>query len=126
MLKSGKVVLGLLAAVLIVMPVVAENEETVTEALKNGKVKADFRLRYENVDQADSFPGQFDDNADALTFRARVGYLTGMWNNLAGYVEFQANTDVGIDDYNSTANGQGQFPVIADPQDTVMGQAYLD
>jgi len=126
MLKSGKVVLGLLAAVLIVMPAVAENEETVTEALKNGKVKADFRLRYENVDQADSFPGQFDDNADALTFRARVGYLTGMWNNLAGYVEIQANTDVGIDDYNSTANGQGQFPVIADPQDTVMGQAYLD
>jgi hypothetical protein len=126
MSKSVKTVLGVIAIALLAAPVFAENEETITDALKNGKVKADLRLRYETVDQADAFPGQFDGSAKALTFRTRLGYQTGSWYNLAAYVEFQANTAVGIDDYNSTANGMGEYPVIADPEDESIGQAYLD
>ena len=95
-------------------------DDSITEALKNGKVNADLRLRYENVDQ-----DGIDDKAEALTFRARVGYTTGSWNNLTSMVEFAANTTVGIDDYNSTANGMGQYPVIADPQDTQLVQAFV-
>lgn len=125
MSRSVKIILSVLAIALLVAPVFAADEETISDALKNGKVKADLRLRYETVDQDDAFPGQFEDSAEALTFRARLGYETGSWNNLTGYLEFQANSAVGIDDYNSTANSRGEFPVIADPEDTTMGQAYL-
>jgi hypothetical protein len=102
-----------------VVPALA-GDESITEALKNGKVNADLRLRYENVDQDGT-----DEKAEALTFRARVGYTTGSWNNLFTKIEFAANTAVGIDDYNSTANGMSQYPVIADPEDTQMVQAFL-
>ena len=119
MCRSVKVILTAAAMLLLVFPVVA-TDDSISEALKNGKVNADLRLRYENVDQ-----DGFDENAKALTFRVRLGYTTGSWYNLTSKVEFAANTAVGIDDYDSTANDQGQFPVIADPEDTQTVQAYL-
>lgn len=80
----------------------------------------DARLRYENVDQ-----DGFTDSARALTLRLRAG-LTAKWSDeFSGLLEFEDVRDLGVDDYNSTANGRTGYPVIADPQDTELNQAWL-
>ncbi|MBD3868209.1 MAG: alginate export family protein [Acidobacteria bacterium] len=119
MSRTSKSILTAAAILLLVVPVAVAGDE-LTEALKDGKVNADLRLRYETVEQ-----DNIEEDAEALTFRVRLGYTTGKWFNLSSKVEFAANTAVGIDDYNSSANGMGQYPLIADPQDTQMVQAYL-
>ena len=119
MSRISKSILTAAAILLLVVPVAVAGDE-LTEALKDGKVNADLRLRYETVEQ-----DNIEEDAEALTFRVRLGYTTGKWFNLFSKVEFAANTAVGIDDYNSSANGMGQYPLIADPQDTQMVQAYL-
>ncbi len=118
MRRSSKIILTVSAIVLLAVPAVAGDD--LAEALIGGKVNADLRLRYENVEQED-----IDEKAEALTFRVRLGYTTGSWFNFSSKVEFAANTAAGIDDYNSSANGMGQYPLIADPEDTQMVQAYL-
>lgn len=80
----------------------------------------DLRLRYENVDQ-----DGFADNAQALTLRTRLGLAIGMPSDFSGLVEFEDIHALGIDDYNSTANGKTGYPVIADPEDTELNQAWL-
>ena len=89
------------------------------EALKGGKVSANFRLRYENVD--DSSPA---DDAHALTIRSRLGYETG---DLAGWKLFGEMEDVtALDDaYNSTVNGKVGRAVVVDPEDTEVNQLFV-
>lgn len=82
--------------------------------------KLDLRLRYENVDQ-----DGFADNAEALTLRTRLGLAIGMPSDFSGLVEFEDVHALGIDDYNSTANGKTGYPVVADPEDTELNQVWL-
>jgi len=71
---------------------------------------ADFRLRYETVDQASAA-----NTADALTARARLGVSVKKsgWQLL---VEGEGTIAL-VDDYNDTipSNGIEPFPVVADP-----------
>ena len=46
--------------------------ESFTEALTKGTASADFRLRYENVEQDNAAQ-----DASALTLRTRLGYTSG-------------------------------------------------
>ena len=118
---------GMLAGVLSIsclsLPVLAQ-ADGITEALTSGTVKADLRLRYEAVDQDNAA-----DDADALTLRTRLGYLTGSVNGFSGFVEFEDVRIVGgVDDYTVPAPvnfNPGEYSVVADPETTELDQAFI-
>jgi hypothetical protein len=94
--------------------------DRITGALTGGKVSFDLRYRYERVDQ-DGDPR----NAEASTARLRLGYTTGTYRGLSALAEFEGTWHVGADTYDSTANGRTDYPVVADPEDSELNQAYL-
>jgi hypothetical protein len=98
-----------LAGVVLATPAWAA--ETFAEALREGDVIVDLRARYESVEQ-----GGFASPADALTSRLRVGFQTAPFKGTAFLAEAVAISDL-IEDYNSTTNGNAQYPVVADPAD---------
>ena len=111
----------LLAGILHGLPARATDDEpTVTKALTRGKVNADLRYRYESVDQK-----AFSEDALASTLRLRLGYRTGGYRGFHVFAEFEGLKPIGADQYNSTANGKTQFPVVADPEDEEINQIYL-
>jgi len=44
---------------------------------------------------------------------------------LQAFIEFEGNTPVFVEDYNSVRNGKHQFPVIADPQAAELNQGWV-
>ncbi|MDP6409702.1 MAG: alginate export family protein [Planctomycetota bacterium] len=95
--------------------------DSLTEALKAGRTYANLRYRIEHVD-ADGFA----EDADAGTMRAVLGYESGAWKGLSGLVEFETVTPIGLEDYNSTVNGETDFPVVVDPEGVEVNQLYVD
>jgi hypothetical protein len=95
------------------------SKSSVVDALVNGNLLIDARYRYEHVEQT-----AFANNADAHTFRLRVGYQTGKVWDLQGLIEFE-----GIDHlnnrFNDTVNGKTGFPVVADPKDAQLNRLQL-
>jgi len=85
--------------------------ETWGQALAEGKVLVDLRARFESVEQ-----DGFASSADALTNRLRVGFQTAPLAGTAFLAEGVVVDDL-VADYNSTTNGQTQYPVVADPAD---------
>lgn len=113
--------LGLVAACTLMlspMPVMAE--DTLMDALTDGKVSFSARLRYESVEQDNALK-----DADALTLRTTLGYKTGTFYGLGAFVEFEDVSEVGSNNFNSTTNGETAYSVVADPDDTDVHQAYL-
>jgi len=102
------------------MPVLAG--DNITEALTGGKATMDMRVRYESVTQDNAL-----DDASALTVRTRLGYKTGDFMNISGFLEMSNVTPLTSDeDYNSKTNGNTGYSVIADPTNTVVNRAHLD
>jgi hypothetical protein len=97
----------------------AEASDTLLDALTDGKVTIDSRLRAENV--SDDAVAK---DAGALTWRNRVGYKTAPWNGFTLFAELE---DVrALDEgYNSTANGRTQYPTVADPEGSEWNQAGI-
>jgi hypothetical protein len=89
----------------------AHGAETFMQALREGDAIVDLRARYETVEQEG-----FSASADALTNRLRAGFQTAPLKGTALLVEGVIVDDL-IDDYNSTTNGQTEYPVVADPTD---------
>lgn len=87
----------------------AEAAETIEQALREADFIVDWRLRYEGVDQAG-----ISDSASAVTSRLRAGLQTAPYKHTSLQVEGVWLEDV-VDDYDSTVNGQTQYPVVADP-----------
>lgn len=81
---------------------------------------ADIRYRLELVDQ-DGLP----EKAVASTLRLRAGLKTAEWNGLSALIEGEAITRIGPRHYNDTVNGQTAFPVVADPSDLLINQAWV-
>ncbi len=98
-----------LASVAVLAP--ARGAETWEQALREGDFIVDLRARYESVEQ-----GGFESAADALTNRLRAGLQTAPLKGTAFLAEAVLVDDL-VDDYNSTTNGQAQYPVVADPAD---------
>lgn len=84
------------------------------------KPYADIRYRLELVDQ-DGLPR----NATASTLRVRAGVRTTEWNGLSAQIEGEAITVIGKAKYNDTVNGITAYPVIADPEDALLNQAFV-
>jgi hypothetical protein len=84
--------------------------ENLTEAITNGTVKGDIRIRYEDVDNDDT-------DSDGMTIRTRLGYMTGTYADFSAYVEFEDVRDMfGIDD---------EEELIPDPEVTEVEQGFL-
>lgn len=80
----------------------------------------DLRARYEEVDdKSKTRLGQ------AGTFRARLGFETGRWNNLQLAVDFDQIWRLGGSTFNSTRNGATPYPIIADPAMTALNRLQL-
>lgn len=90
------------------------------EECKGTDVSLDGRYRYETVDQ-----DGFARDADASTLRLRLGLEAAFDCAWSAFLEFEDVRAIGPDDYNSTANGKIQYPVVADPEDTELNRAWL-
>lgn len=94
--------------------------ENFKEAVTEGKVSVDFRYRYEFVNQ-----DGIEKSALASTLRLRLGYTTKPFYGFAFHLDLETIHVVGPERYNSTDNGESEYPVVADPKDTELNQAYL-
>jgi hypothetical protein len=119
----AKFTLSLLSTAILAAPTAFAGDTAhgkgITQALNDATVAINFRARYENVDQED-----IDKKADALTLKSRVTVKTGAYQNFSLGVEVD-KVHALVDDYNSIINGQTQYPVIADPEDSDVNQAFI-
>lgn len=81
---------------------------------------ADLRYRLELVDQ-DGLAEQ----AAASTLRVKAGIKTAEWHGFSALVEGEAIVVLGETSYNDTVNGKTAYPVVADPSDVLLNQAWL-
>lgn len=86
-----------------------------------GDVKLDMRLRYEYVDQDNPLK-----DADGLTLRTRLTYLSPAYRGFSGLIEFEDSRQVlGVDSYNDTLGQRPNYSVIADPETTELDQGLV-
>ncbi|MGB5725190.1 MAG: alginate export family protein [Parasphingorhabdus sp.] len=120
--KNNFIALAVAAAGCLANPALAQ-ENTEPQAEKKAPSitpYADIRYRLELVDQ-----DGIAKNATASTLRMRAGLKTSEWNGFSAVVEGEAIVVIGKERFNDTINGQAQFPVVADPEDFLLNQAYV-
>jgi hypothetical protein len=105
----------------LVTALTAANFSSAADDKSDAKFYGDFRLRYESVSQDNALS-----DADALTLRARIGYVTDTVNGFSAVIEGEANVEI-IDDFSVPPAGvrPGQFSVIADSETEEIDQAYV-
>ncbi len=118
-----KLPLSFLTALLLLATsaVAAPVAKTFAEALAQGKVSLNARLRYEAVEQT----GLRD--STALTLRTRLGFTTAPLDGWQAMLEVENITAANPDGYNQAGlnpGGAGRT-VIADPTGTEINQAFL-
>jgi len=101
------------------LSVPAMADETTPAFIAEARPIFNTRLRFESVDQ-----DTFAEDATAVTLRTRFGVESGEFWNTKILIEAEHTTALD-DDYNSTTNGNGGFPVIADPEVTELNRAQL-
>jgi hypothetical protein len=112
-MKPRTLALNALALALTAGPALAVNDS-------DGKLLLDARWRLESVED-----DAFARNAFADTVRVRLGYQTPVRSGWSGVIEAEATQHLFGEDFNSTANGQTQFPSVVDPDNTELNQAYI-
>lgn len=95
----------------------AQNDQ---HSINAAKPYANFRYRFEQVEQSG-----FTQKANASTLRAKLGIISGNWNDFSVQLEGEGNVMVGAEDFNDTVNGKSQYPVVADPPVALINQAVL-
>lgn len=98
----------------------ADGFKDIQKALADGNTDLSMRYRFESVDQ-----DNVDKTANASTVLTRLSYKSANANGFFGVLEVDNVTSIGNENYNSTANGNSQYPVVADPTDTDVNQAYI-
>ena len=103
----------------------SEEADSISDALSKGRPSVNLRYRYELVDDED-----FDKHAHASTLRTTLGYRTAPFKGFSLFLEAQNVTHVGKQRFNNRgadhlANDVLDRPVVADPSQTRMQQAYL-
>lgn len=120
--KTNFVTLAVATAGCLANPAIAQNNSD-SQAEKPAPIitpYAHIRYRLELVDQ-EGIPR----NATASTLRVRTGLKTSEWNGLSAVIEGEAIVAVGKQRFNDTINGRVQYPVVADPEDILLNQAYV-
>lgn len=90
------------------------------ETVRSGKWWLRLRYRLENVEQ-----DGFDDKAWASTLRTVLGYETAAWHGVSALLEFEDVSAIGDERYDSTVNGETDFPVVVDPESTEVNRVLL-
>jgi len=90
------------------------------EAMTGGTFKGSLRPRIELVDQEN-----ISDNAQATTVRGAFQYTTGAWMGVQLKAELETVMGIGSEKYNSTTNGQSQYPVVKDPSGGHFNRMFL-
>lgn len=120
--KNDALKMSVLAS-LVSISITGTAQASIYEALAGGKAFANFNLRYEGVEQDNALR-----DADAFTFRTRLGYKTGEYKGFSAVVEMEDNRIVlGQGDYSVPPTGYqpGEYSVIADPEHTEVDQAFV-
>jgi len=89
-------------------------------ALSNGKFTVQLRYRFELVDQEG-----IRQKAKASTARFRLGYTTEKFAGFSLHADMETIRIIGREMYNSTDNGKVEYPIVADPKDIELNQAFL-
>ena len=85
-----------------------------------GQLLLVFRARIETVDDA-----AIVEQAQANTVRLRLGYRTASTQGWSGVFDVEGTTNVFGEDFNSTANGRTAYPMVVDPDNAELNQAYV-
>ncbi len=96
------------------------SESALDTFVSEGKTNVDFRYRYEGVDQ-----DGIDNSANANTLRTRLTFQSGSVNNFSFKLEMDDVRPVASEKFNSTSNGNTDYPVVADPKGTDLNQAFV-
>lgn len=114
-----KLSLALVASSIISAPLAFAGDSTLASALTDGKLSANFNLRYESVEQDNAAK-----DADAFTLRTRLNYTTGNFNGFSAAVEVENSTAL-VDDYKDAIGHGNEYSVVADPDHTELDQAFI-
>lgn len=87
--------------------------------IDDGKIVLDARLRYSFADF-----GSLSKDANGVTYRLRGGFETGSVHKTKLLMDFEHVRALN-DDFNSTTNGNTEFPVVADPDATELNRLQL-
>ena len=98
----------------------SETAQTAADMVTEGEISLTFRYRYEYVDQ-----DSFDRNARASTLKSRLTFKSTQYRGLSFLAEVDNVSYIGDDDFNSTDNGNTNYPTVADPKGTEVNQAWL-
>ena len=111
---------ALLATALVSSPATVLAEDSITEAIKGGKILLNTRLRGEFVDDESNTL----DSASSVTLRTYFGYETGEFANFS--VRLAAENVVHlVDDFNVPGESSNGFDVVADPEGTEIDEAFV-
>ena len=91
-------------------------QASVAEALEDGKMLADFRLRYETNDTDGGTKA-----AEAITLRSRLGYESGVYNGFKVLIENEM-VHAFQDEYAALTPG---FDPVADPTGNEINRAQI-
>ena len=80
----------------------------------------DVRLRHESVDDRG-----FAQRAEATTYRLRLGLPLRFSEHWSALLEAEHTGHLFGERYNSSANGMGGFPLVADPDNSEFNQGWL-
>ncbi len=115
----------ILTTTLFAVAIAAETPDpTFKEALTEGKLGAEVRLRYERVTETKLPLTVKEDTADALTVRLALGYTTKVWNGFSASAQYEGVFAL-ADNYNPYPGRPSDYPVVADPEDSGLNQAWL-
>lgn len=94
-------------------------DSSLEKFMSDSKTQLDLRYRFEAVEQSG-----FDKDAAANTLRTRLSFTSGAINGVKLGLEFDDVRHLLDDDFNSTQNGNTNYPVVADPSGTDLNQLY--
>jgi hypothetical protein len=114
----------ILTTTLLAVAIAAETPDpTFKEALTEGTLGAEVRLRYERVAET-NLPSTVESKADAITVRLALGYTTKVWNGLSASAQYEGVFAL-CDHYNAYPGTPSAYPVVADPADSGLNQAWV-
>lgn len=114
---------GLVLATSLLLTSAAASADDLWQALSSGKPDLYLRYRFEQVEDGQK-PALKD--AYANTLRTALGYTTGLFHGVGGYVQLEDVRVVDNEAFNDGgSNGVKQRAVVVDPQGTEIQQANL-
>lgn len=82
--------------------------------------EVDLRYRLEQIDD-----DRLARSATASTLRARLSLVSPDWSGWQFGLAAHANRHLGAEQFNSSANGRTAWPVVADPDDEHLSEAWI-